>query len=206
MAVTTASEVIPTGNAYDKYGTSNPIERRMMAGFFDAFDGFVATSNPSSVLEVGAGEGSIARRLLERNPDLGITILDLPDPELASHWAGLEVAQVQGSVEELPFPDRSMDLILAIEVLEHVVHPEVALAEIARVADREVILSVPREPIWRIGNLARGRYLSDLGNTPGHIQHWSKHTFAALVGRHFEVLSVAAPLPWTMIHARRLER
>ena len=159
MAVTTASEVIPTGNAYDKYGTSNPIERRMMAGFFDAFDGFVATCNPSSVLEVGAGEGSIARRLLERNPDLGITILDLPDPELASHWAGLEVAQVQGSVEELPFPDRSMDLILAIEVLEHVVHPEVALAEIARVADREVILSVPREPIWRIGNLARGRYL-----------------------------------------------
>ncbi|MSY78257.1 MAG: methyltransferase domain-containing protein [Actinobacteria bacterium] len=204
--MTTASEVIPTGNAYDKYGTSNPIERRMMAGFFDAFDGFVAKSNPSSVLEVGAGEGSIARRLLERNPDLGITILDLPDPELASHWAGLEVAQVQGSVEELPFPDRSMDLILAIEVLEHVVHPEVALAEIARVADREVILSVPREPIWRIGNLARGRYLSDLGNTPGHIQHWSKHTFAALVGRHFEVLSVAAPLPWTMIHARRLER
>jgi hypothetical protein len=30
---------------------------------------------------------------------------------------------------------------------------------------------VPREPIWRIGNMARGRYLGDLGNTPGHIQH-----------------------------------
>jgi ubiquinone/menaquinone biosynthesis C-methylase UbiE len=178
----------------------------MMSGFFAAFDRFVDISNPSSVLEVGAGEGSIARRLLEGNPDLGITILDLPDPELASHWAGLEVAQVQGSVEELPFPDRSMDLILAIEVLEHVARPEVALAEIARVADRDVILSVPREPIWRIGNLARGRYLSDLGNTPGHIQHWSKSAFAELTARHFEVLSVSAPLPWTMIHARRREQ
>ncbi len=205
-AVTGTSEAIPTGNAYDKYGTSNPVERRMMAGFFAAFDGFIATSNPSSLLEVGAGEGSIARRLLERKPELSITILDLPDPELASHWAGLAVAQVQGSVEELPFSDRSMELILAIEVLEHVVRPEVALAEIARVADRDVILSVPREPIWRIGNLARGRYFSDLGNTPGHIQHWSKRSFAALVDRHFEVLSVSAPLPWTMIHARRRER
>ena len=206
MAVTSASEAIPTGNAYDKYGTSNPLERRMMAGFFEAFDGFIAASSPSSLLEVGAGEGSIARRLLERNPDLAITILDLPDPELASHWTGLEVAKVQGSVEELPFPDCSMDLVLAIEVLEHVVRPEVALAEIARVASRHVILSVPREPIWRIGNLARGRYFSDWGNTPGHIQHWSKHAFASLVDRHFEVLSVSAPLPWTMVHARRREQ
>ena len=205
MAVTSASEVIPTGNAYDKYGTSNPIERRMMAGFFAVFDGFVATSNPSSVLEVGAGEGSIARRLLQRNPDLAVTILDLPDPELASNWKGLAVGKVQGSVEELPFPDCSMELVLAIEVLEHVVRPEVALAEIARVASSHVILSVPREPIWRIGNLARGRYFSDWGNTPGHIQHWSKNAFAALVDRHFEVLSVSAPLPWTMIHARRRE-
>jgi ubiquinone/menaquinone biosynthesis C-methylase UbiE len=178
----------------------------MMAGFFEAFDGFIAASSPSSLLEVGAGEGSIARRLLERNPDLAITILDLPDPELASHWTGLEVAKVQGSVEELPFPDCSMDLVLAIEVLEHVVRPEVALAEIARVASRHVILSVPREPIWRIGNLARGRYFSDWGNTPGHIQHWSKHAFASLVDRHFEVLSVSAPLPWTMVHARRREQ
>ena len=205
MAVTSASEAIPTGNAYDKYGTSNPLERRMMAGFFEAFDGFIAASSPSSLLEVGAGEGSIARRLLERNPDLAITILDLPDPELASHWTGLDVAKVQGSVEELPFPDCSMELVLAIEVLEHVVRPEVALAEIARVASRHVILSVPREPIWRIGNLARGRYFSDWGNTPGHIQHWSKHAFAALVDRHFEVVSVSAPLPWTMVHARRRE-
>ncbi len=37
-----------------------------------------------------------------------------------------------------------------------------------------ILLSVPKEPIWRICNMARGKYWKDLGNTPGHIQHWTK--------------------------------
>lgn len=201
MSVT--PEIVPTGNTYDKYASSNPIERRMMAGFFDCFDRFVAAASPTRVLEVGAGEGLVARRLLERHPELSMAILDLPDPELAANWADIPAGGVQGSVEALPFPDRAADLVMAIEVMEHVPDPDRAIAEIARVSASDVILSVPREPIWRIGNMARGRYLGDLGNTPGHIQHWSKGGFERLVARHLEVVSVAAPLPWTMIHARR---
>ena len=199
----TPEEIVPTGNTYDKYASSNPIERRMMAGFFDCFDRFVDAAAPQRVLEVGAGEGLVARRMLERRPDLAMAILDLPDPELAANWSDIPVGGVQGSVETLPFPDRSVDLVMAIEVLEHVPDPDLALREISRVTDSDVIVSVPREPIWRIGNMARGRYLGDLGNTPGHIQHWSKGAFVQLVARHLEVVSVAAPLPWTMVHARR---
>jgi ubiquinone/menaquinone biosynthesis C-methylase UbiE len=132
-----------------------------------------------------------------------MAILDLPDPELAANWSDIPAGGVQGSVEDLPFPDRSADLVMAIEVLEHVPNPDLALREIARVSAGDVIVSVPREPIWRIGNMARGRYLRDLGNTPGHIQHWSRRSFEQLVARHLEIVSVAAPVPWTMIHARR---
>lgn len=199
----TPEEIVPTGNTYDKYASSNPIERRMMEGFFGCFDRFVDAAAPQRVLEVGAGEGLVARRMLERRPDLAMAILDLPDPELAANWSDIPVGGVQGSVETLPFPDRSVDLVMAIEVLEHVPDPDLALREISRVTNSDVIVSVPREPIWRIGNMARGRYLGDLGNTPGHIQHWSKSAFVRLVARHLEVVSVAAPLPWTMIHARR---
>jgi 2-polyprenyl-3-methyl-5-hydroxy-6-metoxy-1,4-benzoquinol methylase len=201
--VSVAPEIVPTGNTYDKYASSNPIERRMMAGFFSSFDRFVDAAAPARVLEVGAGEGLVARRMLERHPSIAMAILDLPDPELAANWADIPAGGVQGSVECLPFPDRSVDLVMAIEVMEHVPDPDLAIREIARVSACDVILSVPREPIWRIGNMARGRYLGDLGNTPGHIQHWSKRSFERLVARHLEVVSVAAPLPWTMIHARR---
>ena len=197
-----APETVPTGNTYDKYGSSNPVEQRMMAGFFSAFDACVAAAAPTRVLEVGAGEGLVARRMLSRYPDLAMTILDLPDPELAANWADLAAAGVQGSVETLPFPDDSCDLVMAIEVMEHVPDPDLAIREIARVSSSDVILSVPREPIWCMGNLARGRYLRHFGNTPGHIQHWSKRSFAQTVARHLEVVSVLSPLPWTMVHAR----
>ena len=192
--VSAAPEIVPTGNTYDKYASSNPVERRMMEGFFRCFDGFVDAVGPDRVLEVGAGEGLVARRLLERHPSLSMAILDLPDPELAAEWADIPVGGVQGSVESLPFPDRSVDLVMAIEVMEHVPDPDLAIREIARVSASDVILSVPREPVWRIGNMARGRYLGAWGNTPGHIQHWSKRSFEELVGRHLDVVSVAAPL------------
>nr|WP_256444588.1 methyltransferase domain-containing protein [Aquihabitans sp. G128] len=103
----------------------------------------------------------------------------------------------------LPFEADTFDLVLAIEVLEHVPYPELALSELHRVARRDVVVSVPREPIWSAANLARGKYLKDLGNTPGHINHWSKKGFAELVGRRFDVRAVHSPFPWTMVAAAK---
>ena len=57
--------------------------------------------------------------------------------------------------------------------------PEATLAEMARVARRHLLVSVPREPLWRGLNMARGAYLRDLGNTPGHVNHWSKRAFVS---------------------------
>ena len=61
--------------------------------------------------------------------------------------------------------------------------PEHTVAEMARVALRHLLVSVPREPLWRGLNMARGAYLKDLGNTPGHLNHWSKRSFVALLSR-----------------------
>ncbi len=52
--------------------------------------------------------------------------------------------------------------------------PAHTLAEMARCAARHVLVSVPREPLWRAVNMARGAYWRELGNTPGHVNHFSK--------------------------------
>jgi SAM-dependent methyltransferase len=100
---------------------------------------------------------------------------------------------------DLPFADGGFDLAAAIEVLEHVPDPERTVAEMARVAHRHLLVSVPREPLWRTLNVVRGAYLSDLGNTPGHVNHWSARGFRRLLERHGRIIESRSPFPWTML-------
>lgn len=192
---------VPRGNTYDKYATTNPIEQRLMERFLSSLDAAIGAGNPLRILEVGAGEGEIATRIRSSFPDAHLTVLDLPDDEVANSWASFSLSGLFASVEALPFEDNTFDLVLAIEVLEHVDNPDAALVEISRVANNRVVLTVPREPIWRVGNLARGRYVRDLGNTPGHINHWGLRSFRQLVARHMTVTSARGSFPWSVVSA-----
>src|SRR5690606_39171367 len=118
----------------------NPVERRLMDGFFAAFDASLPPTVPTRILEVGVGEGEVTGRVAARWPDATLVGIDLPDPDLAAHWAGKGFAPLFGDIGRLPFRDGEFDLVLAIEVLEHVPFPELALAEIARVTRRHVVV------------------------------------------------------------------
>jgi SAM-dependent methyltransferase len=194
--------LVPTGNTYDKYMSTNPVERRLMAGFFAALDACLPARSPAAVLEVGVGEGEVTARVRERYPSATATGIDLPDPTLATEWRERGILALFGDIARLPFPAGAFDLVLAIEVLEHVTDPAAGLAELARVSRGDLVMSVPREPIWRAANMARGKYLGALGNTPGHVQHWSRRGFARFVASQVDVVTVRAPFPWTMVAAR----
>lgn len=202
MTTADVSTDVPTGNTYDKYASQNPVERRLMRGFFADLDALLPTAAPAAVLEVGLGEGEVSGRVRERYPEARLVGIDLPDDELASAWRARGLSGAFADIGALPFVADQFDLVLAIEVLEHVPDPAAALAELTRVAKGALVLSVPREPIWRVANMARGKYIGQLGNTPGHVNHWSRRSFAEFVGRHFEVVDVRSPFPWTMVGAR----
>ena len=52
-----ATAEVPTGNTFDKYGSSNPVVKRLMAGFHSTLDELWARAGPRSILDVGCGEG-----------------------------------------------------------------------------------------------------------------------------------------------------
>jgi SAM-dependent methyltransferase len=175
-----------------------------MAGFEARLDELFATAAPASLLDVGCGEGVLTQRWAPRIPGPVVGI-DLDDPQLHAEWARHEAPNVSYRVmkaENLPFADAEFDVATAIEVLEHVPDPEHTLAEMARVAERWLLVSVPREPLWRGLNMARGAYWRDLGNTPGHLNHWSKRAFVALLSRYGRVEAARSPFPWTMLLVR----
>jgi 2-polyprenyl-3-methyl-5-hydroxy-6-metoxy-1,4-benzoquinol methylase len=203
-AGTTAAEV-PTGNTYDKYGSSNPLVRRLMSGFHSALDELWEIAAPDSVLDVGCGEGVLTLRWADRLGDGRIVGIDLDDPKLRVEWGKRLRPNLEFRAEEatrLSFEDGEFDMAAAIEVLEHVPEPEATVAEMARVARRWLLVSVPREPLWRALNVARGAYLRELGNTPGHVNHWSKRAFVSLLSRYGKVDEARSPLPWTMALVR----
>jgi hypothetical protein len=74
--------------------------------------------------------------------------------------------------------------------------------EAARVARSAVIVTVPREALWRVLNVARGSYARALGNTPGHLHHWSRRAIVELVAARAPIVSVRSAVPWTLILAR----
>jgi SAM-dependent methyltransferase len=198
-------EAVPTGNTYDKYGSQNPVVRRLMDGFHRDLDALWEHARPRSVLDVGCGEGVLTQEWAERLDHGRVVGIDLEDPKLRTEWRTRRAPNLEYRAEEatrLSFADGEFDLAAAIEVLEHVPDPETTLAEMARVADRWLLLSVPREPLWRGLNIARGAYWRSLGNTPGHLNHWSRRSFEALVERHGTVEESRSPFPWTMLLIR----
>jgi 2-polyprenyl-3-methyl-5-hydroxy-6-metoxy-1,4-benzoquinol methylase len=200
-----AAAEVPTGNTFDKYGSKHPVVRRLMSGFHETLDELWARAAPSSVLDVGCGEGVLTLQWAERLGDRRVVGIDLDDPKLRAEWDQRRRPNLEFRAEEatrLTFADDEFDLAAAIEVLEHVPEPEATLAEMARVARNHLLVSVPREPLWRGLNMARGAYWRELGNTPGHVNHWSKRDFVSLLSRYGAVEEARSPFPWTMLLVR----
>ena len=203
--VTVSEDGIVTGNTYDKYGSSNPVVRRLMHGFERDLDELFELAAPSSMLDVGCGEGVLVHKWAQRLGDRRVVGIDLQEESIQSGWAERQAPNLEYRVIEdakLPFEANEFDLASAIEVLEHVPDPEQTLAEMARCAASHLLVSVPREPLWRMLNIARGAYWPALGNTPGHLNHWSRRSFVRLLARHGEVVEVRSPFPWTMLLVR----
>ena len=193
------------GNHYDKYGSRNPIVRRLMAGFENALDELVREAAARTVHEIGCGEGHwtikwAGEGMNARGSDFSQQIIATAKDNAVR--TGSQAQFRVASIYDLQRPADAAELVVCCEVLEHLEDPERALGVLSRLASPWLLASVPREPIWSAMNMARGKYLGALGNTPGHIQRWSTASFVRFLAARFEIITVRKPLPWTMVLAR----
>jgi 2-polyprenyl-3-methyl-5-hydroxy-6-metoxy-1,4-benzoquinol methylase len=194
------------GNTFDKYGSRNPVVKWMIKGFEKSLSGFVEGAAPASIHEIGCGEGYWVLRWREqgmsvRGCDFSKDVIEIARDNAFSRGLPKTLFQTR-NIYELKADEDSAELIVCCEVLEHLEDPEAGLRALQKVTMQSLILSVPKEPLWRALNLARGKYILRLGNTPGHVQHWSKYEFVQFVSKYFEVIEVRSPFPWTMVFCR----
>jgi SAM-dependent methyltransferase len=186
-----------------KYERAGGLERRMLARFRARLLDEVTPLSPSRVLDAGCGEGHVSAWLAKAVPAAQITGVDGRAEALLTFRARNPGANaVEGDLEALPFPAGAFDLVVCTEVLEHLLDPRRALRELGRVSDGHLFLTVPHEPFFRAGNMARGRYLSRLGSTPGHRSTWSRRTFVRTVAAEAEPLRWVSMFPWQGVLAR----
>jgi len=187
-----------------KYHSKNPISRWLVNGFCVDLMALLQTTGLSDVHEVGCGEGHLSSIMLQagfqvRGSDIDDAAVERARAEADQLGLGLPLKAT--SLFDLDEADRA-DVVVCTEVLEHLDEPALAMTKLVRLARRYLIVSAPREPLWRGMNMARGCYWSDLGNTPGHIQHWSSDGFCRFVSEFATIAVVRKPVPWTMVLCR----
>ncbi|WP_340064250.1 class I SAM-dependent methyltransferase [Ascidiimonas aurantiaca] len=189
-----------------KYEDTGFIAKYLVNRYFESVGRLLEkTENVSSAHEIGAGEGRSTIRLRKMIPNITASEYVERLVELAKK-NNPDTHIFQESVYELSYNNASVDLVFLLEVLEHLDYPEVALEEIKRVSKKYLILGVPREPLWCFLNMCRLKYLNRFGNTPGHLNNWSKRSIITLVEEKFgKVIAVESPLPWTIVLAEKKE-
>ena len=186
---------------HSKYTDGNPISRGLVFNFFNNISKTIENLKFDSVLDCGCGEGLLLKFLEDKiNNVKKISAIDIDPEEIKSAQKNIPFCEVSvGSVYDLKFADNLYDLVLCTEVLEHLEDPVKAMTEISRVSKKYVVFSVPREPIWRMMNVARLKYLNHLGNTPGHLNHWNVSSFEKFVSKYFVIQKKLTPLPWIIL-------
>lgn len=184
-----------------KYRARNPVVRYLVGQFLRRVGDLVEAQRPRRVLEVGCGEGLVIQYLSRRFPGVRCDGLELDAGALARARALCPGASfAQGNLLALPFRSESYDLVLCLEVLEHLEEPGLALEEIRRVSGRGCLLSVPHEPFFRLGNVLRGKNLRRLGDPSDHLQHWGGRAFTAFCGQYLTVRTATTSFPWLLVY------
>lgn len=159
-----------------KHLNSNPLQRLLINRFHARVLRWVDFLRPVTILDAGCGEGFVLDRL---RGGFGV---DISAPALAYARQRLDDPVNQANLYNLPFADNSFDLVVCLEVLEHLPEPGHGLAELLRVARWFVLVSVPHEPWFRTANFLRGKHLAALGNDPEHLQNFTGPEFRRFVG------------------------
>lgn len=196
------------GNYEDKYKTKNLISKFLVSNFFRAFENNLhsaAAESISTICEVGCAEGELLKTVHSILPNAILYACDLSEEEIEKAKQNCKSIPIHYSIQNAEhleeYADSQFDLVICCEVLEHLSNPLLGLQELFRISKNYILVSIPNEPIWRVLNIARGKYIRSLGNTPGHINHWNVIQFPRFLLNHpgYSIIQKRYPLPWQMV-------
>lgn len=186
-----------------KYGTANPVVRWLLDRWTRKLRDVIGSAT-GTVVDVGVGEGLALQRVLagREAPHVAVGVEYRHDKVSIARGPLPGLAGVVADAGMVPLPEGSADLVLCIEVLEHLTRWEPAVEELARVARDRCVVSVPWEPWFRLGNLGRGKNLRHLGNDPEHVGFFTPRRLERALGASFADVRIHRSFPWLIAECR----
>lgn len=188
-----------------KHESKNPIQQKLIANFHAQAIRMIQVAKPASILELGCGEGYVLEALHEGGVTASLHGVELDERAVAKAQARMgEHATVEHQdARKLAADGRRFDMVMMLEVLEHIPEPEQMLPIIDALSNEWLLLSVPWEPIFCALNFMRGKNIRRFGNDEDHVNHWTRRGFQRFIGEHFEIVDRPGVFPWTMVLARK---
>ncbi|MCA9686955.1 MAG: class I SAM-dependent methyltransferase [Myxococcales bacterium] len=203
--MTSATQIDERSSNQKKHESKNPIQRALIDRFHEQAIRMVGQAGPASILELGCGEGYVLDAFVKGGVSAALTGVELDDKAVAKAQARLGSAATieHQDARKLAADGRRFEMVMMLEVLEHIPNPEQMLPIIDELSTRWLLLSVPWEPVFCALNFARGKNLRRWGNDPDHVNHWTRRGFARFIGERFEIVERPGVFPWTMVLARK---
>lgn len=187
-----------------KHESRNPIQRALIDAFHNKAIELINRAKPRTILELGCGEGFVLSALADAGVEAELTGVELSERavRIAQQRLGDHATIEHRDARELIDDGRRFDMVMMLEVLEHIPDPGQMLPILDRLSTGWLLLSVPWEPVFMASNFMAGKNIRRLGNDPDHINHWGRRGFHKFISTHFDIIEMPMVFPWTMVLAR----
>ncbi len=187
-----------------KYATKSLIKRFLLNRFLGRVARQLEANAPNTVMDFGCGSGAFWHEMahhLELWPN-EIMGIDTDNAAIIQATAkNIKNARFysMGDSGDV-FKKDEFDCIICLEVLEHLENPQESLKKLCDLQPKNIILSVPNEPWFRICQMLSLKNLSRLGNDFDHVQNWSSSQFTNMVKDYLNITSVdVSAFPFTIV-------
>lgn len=188
------SQKVVAGEFTGKYLSRNIAKKLLIRHYFHTIYKTVKNLGISKALEIGCGAGYSTKYFAEIFPDMESSEYR-DDLVMEARERNPTIQIKQESIYNLRRDDGSFDMVIVLEVLEHLKYPWRALEEVHKVGSRYFLFSVPNEPLWSLIHMC--------SDDSGHIQHWKKDEFKCLISEYFTIINRVTSFPWQIILAEK---
>jgi ubiquinone/menaquinone biosynthesis C-methylase UbiE len=143
------------------------------------------------ILEIGMGQGRFLKKITEFRPDAKLFGIDISRTAIkfAKNDPNLKGNFLIANAEKIPFPDDSFNVVVIMDVLEHVNNPKKVIPEVNRVLKPNGIFHfyVPCEnqPFTLDWCLRRLGIMKNFTKTSfGHVQYFSHNDIKKITSRY----------------------